>query len=454
MTELVSLVRDTMEKYHMVREGDHILVGLSGGADSVCLLHVLFSLREEMGLSLEAVHVNHGLRETALRDETYCRELCGSLGVPLTEVRAGVRDYAARRRLGLEEAGRILRRQAFEKALSGKGGRIAVAHHMEDQAETVLFNICRGASLAGISGMKPVNGSVIRPLLFASRPMIEEYLLSQGLIWQTDETNADNAYTRNRIRNEILPALEKGVNSGVIAHLCGLAREAAEAERYLERETLEASKTCMKEEGGRVRIFISSLLSLEPFMRRRVLYRGLSLAAGHKKDLGQVHVRMLEDLLDKGGSASLSLPCGVRAFKEYGDLTLSGEERGKEEEDAPYPMDPSEYSFRVLDFDGNMASLPQMMYTKWLDYDKINTIPVFRKREKGDRLTISEDGSSKTAARYMIDLKVPAALRDKIVLPMHGKELLWFPGGRISAAFKVTQTTGHIIEITWKGRQK
>ena len=454
MTELVSLVRDTMQKYHMTKKGDRVVIGLSGGADSVCLFRVLIMLREEAGLSLEAVHVNHGLRDTALRDENFCRDLCGDFSVPLKVVRAPVRDYAGEKHLGLEEAGRILRRQAFEEAARESGARIALAHHMEDQAETVLFNICRGASLAGIGGMKPVNGRVIRPLLFAARPMIEEYLRAEHASWQTDETNEDPSYTRNRIRNLVIPSLKTMINPGVILHLSDLARDAAEAESYLERQTLMAARGCMEEERGRVLIRIEPLLDLDPFIRRRILYKGLSLAAGQKKDLGQVHVRMLEDLLTGGGSASLSLPGGVRARREYGLLTLHREGAGEAEEREDYPLAPSEYSFRILDFDGNMDSIPQMLYTKWLDYDKIRAIPDFRKREKGDRLTISEGGASKTAARYMIDRKVPAALRDRIVLPMHGKELLWFPGGRISAAFKVTEATKNVIEITWKGRHK
>jgi tRNA(Ile)-lysidine synthase len=454
MTELVSLVRDTMDRYHMAERGSAVVTGLSGGADSVCLFHILAGLREEMDLTLEAVHVNHGLRETAFRDEDFCRDLCRRFGVPLTVVRAPVRAYAEENRCGLEEAGRILRRQAFEEAAREKDARIALAHHMEDQAETVLFNICRGASLAGISGMKPVNGRVIRPLLFATRPMIEDYLRSEQAAWQTDETNADPAYTRNRIRNTVLPSLETLINPGVISHLSDLAKDAADAESYLEGQTVLAAAACMEEEKGRVRIRIPSLLDLDPFMRRRILYRGLSMAAGRKKDLGQVHVRMLEDLLAGGGSASLSLPGGVKALREYGILTLSRGGEGEAEDGEDYPLDPSEYSFRVLPFDGKMDSIPQMLYTKWLDYDKIRAIPVFRKREKGDRLTISESGASKTAARYMIDCKVPAALRDRIVLPMHGKELLWFPGGRISAAFKVTEATKNVIEITWKGRHK
>ena len=454
MQKLVSLVRDTMEKYHMTKEGDSVAVGLSGGADSVCLLHILAGLREDMGLCLEAVHVNHGLRETALRDEDFCRDLCGSLGVPLTVVRAPVRAFAEEKKCGLEEAGRILRREALEEAARERGGRIALAHHLEDQAETVLFNICRGSSLAGISGMKPVNGPVIRPLLFAERAMIEDYLTCRHLAWQTDETNADTAYTRNRIRSLVLPSLKSLVNPGVVYHLFDLAEEAREAEDYLAGQTRLAAETCMEEKEGLVKIRIGPLLDLDPCLRRRILYLGLSLAAGRKKDLGQVHVRMLEDLLAGGGSASLSLPGGVRALREYGLLTLLRKERGDGEDPGDYPLDPSEYSFRILSFDGKMDHIPQMLYTKWLDYDKIRAIPVFRKREKGDRLTISEEGASKTAARYMIDRKVPAALRDQIVLPMHGKELLWFPGGRISAACKVTETTRQIIEITWKGRHK
>ena len=452
MKSLEREVRETIEQYGMLKRGDSLVAGLSGGADSVCLLSLLAGLREELELSLRALHVHHGLRENADLDEAFCRELCRDLQVPLTCVHVDAAAYGAAHHLGVEEAGRILRYRAFGEEADRTGGRIAVAHHMEDQAETVLFQICRGSSLSGLAGMKPVNGRIIRPLLFVTRERIEQWLREKGLSFRTDETNEDPAYSRNFIRGKVLPLLREGVNAGTDRHLSDLAREAGEAERYLEMLTDRALEACLAPEEGRVKISLKALQALDPYMRGRILYRALALAAGRKKDLGQVHVRSLLELCGKGGSASLSLPGGVMARKTYDLLTL--EKAGEEECPPGYPLDPSEYSFRIFPFDGDLSGLPQMLYTKWFDYDKINTVPEFRTRQQGDRLTISESGASKTAARYMIDLKIPAVLRDRIILPMHGSELLWLPGGRISAGYKVSHTTAHVLEITWKGRQK
>ena len=452
MKTLEQEIRETAGRYGMLERGDRVVLGLSGGADSVCLLALLAEFRKDLDLTLLAVHVHHGLRANADGDEAFCRDLCRDLEVPLTCVHVDAAAYGAAHRCGVEEAGRILRYEAFEEAAGQEGGKIAVAHHLEDQAETLLFHICRGTSLAGLSGMKPVAGSVIRPLLFVTRDQIEAYLADRRLSYRTDESNADPSYSRNFIRNKVLPLLKEGVNAGADRHLSQLALSAGEAESYLEKQTSKALEDCRRPCQEGVRLFLPALLEMDPYIQGRVLYRALSLAASGKKDLGQVHVQSLLDLAKKGGSASLSLPGGVTARKTYDLLTL-GAGPG-EEERAAFPLDPSEYAFRVFPFDGDLSLVPQMLYTKWLDYDKINTVPDFRTRQKGDRLTLSEDGASKTTARYMIDRKIPAALRDRIILPMHGSELLWLPGGRISARFKVSRTTRYILEITWKGKEK
>ena len=202
----------------------------------------------EMGFLLQVVHVHHGLRESAREDLEFVQELCRRENVPCRCVMADAAGMAARWGTGVEEAGRRLRYAAFEEtrarleAETGRPCRIAVAHHREDQAETVLFHLCRGTDLRGARGMLPVSGHIVRPLLRETRADIEAFLTSQGMTWREDETNEDTSYTRNFLRREILPRLKESVNPASAENLARFAGACAETERFLEAETEKADR--------------------------------------------------------------------------------------------------------------------------------------------------------------------------------------------------------------------
>lgn len=204
-----------MKKNHMTDRGDSVLAAVSGGADSVCLLLLLHEMAAELGIKVFAFHMNHGIRGAeADRDERFVMELCERLNIPLTVAHEKVEEYAAERGLSGEEAGRILRYHHLgETAEKYQCAKIAVAHHEDDDAETVLLNLFRGSGLAGLSGIRPVRENIIRPLLCVSRKEIEEYLNEQELSWCEDSTNKENDYTRNKIRNELLPWVTENINS-------------------------------------------------------------------------------------------------------------------------------------------------------------------------------------------------------------------------------------------------
>ena len=375
--------------------------------------------------------------------------------------------------------------------------RIAVAHHLEDQAETVLFNLARGSRLRGLRGMLPVNGRIIRPLLECSRGEIEEFLRERGIAWREDETNEDVRYARNLLRREVMPLLER-INAGAAQHIAKAAEEAAETEDFLRIETGKAMKACREtqedncaraEHGSQnivnqqspIIVSIPILLREPPLIRRRVVYEVIAEAAGRKKDLRDVHVQDVLKLAQKNGNGRLDVFGGVQVEKVYDRLIFSATVEPAQPFDRRWPMDASEYSCRVFDFDGNLAAVSRKQYTKWFDYDKIGAFPSFRTRREGDRITIDESGRSKSIARYMIDAKIPAELRGRIVLPAAGKEILWVPAGldanarqmsapayvpnglngvaetirssdsgRISASYMVSGRTRRILEIRWK----
>ena len=216
-----------MRNKHMTDRGDGVLAAVSGGADSVCLLLLLNGMAAELGIRVFAFHMNHGIRgEEADRDEQFVGELCKQLEIPLTVVHEKVETYAEEHGLSGEEAGRILRyRHLEETAESYQCTKIAVAHHEDDDAETVLLNLFRGSGLAGLSGIRPVRGKIIRPLLCVSRKEIEEYLKEQGFSWCEDSTNRENDYTRNKIRNELLPWVRENINSRAAEHILAVSMD-------------------------------------------------------------------------------------------------------------------------------------------------------------------------------------------------------------------------------------
>ena len=340
--------------------------------------------------------------------------------------------------------------------------------------------------------MLPVNGRIIRPLLCCSREEIESCLVEHGITWREDETNEDVRYSRNLIRKQVMPLL-LSINKGAREHIMRAAEEAAEAESYLAGETERALERCCAngrydkqaesrcdklaessdsnqavssvlsnngKHGQEIVIHIPSLLEEPLLLQRRVVYAAIADASGRKKDLQDVHVQAVLELCRKQGNGRLDVAGGVHVRKVYGLLYLSpgtGTKVIQSEAkaglpDDPFthlPTEPEEYTCRVFDFDGDMDAVPRKQYTKWLDYDKIGKLPIFRTRRTGDCITLDEYGRTKSIARYMIDRKVPAQIRDRIVMPTCGSEILWVPGGRISAAYMVSTDTKRILEIHW-----
>ena len=265
---MVNRIYQFMIRHNMIAPGSRVLAAVSGGADSMCLLEVLSTLRPRAGFELRVLHVHHGLRERAENDLAHVAKYCESAGIPFQAARVDAGSYAAKNGMSVEEAARNLRYEALEKAARewdeeeaklsaprhpstlgqlstpsqlntqaqltrqataapGNLCRIAVAHHIEDQAETVVFNLLRGSRLTGLRGMQPVNGRIIRPMLEVSRTEIEGFLVQRGITWCEDETNEDLRYTRNLIRKEVMPLLLK-INAGAREHIARAAEEAAE----------------------------------------------------------------------------------------------------------------------------------------------------------------------------------------------------------------------------------
>lgn len=437
-----------IEKYRMIEAGSQAVAGVSGGADSVCLLFLLMEYQKRVPFSLRAVHVNHHVRgEEAVRDQEFTRRLCESLGVPLDLYDYDVPRMAETEHLSCEEAGREARRRAFYRTACRwerpDQVRIALAHHENDQAETVLHNLVRGAGLAGLAGIRPVHrtgsGMYIRPLLCISREETENYLSQRGIPWVTDSTNEEEVYTRNKIRREILPALMQ-INSSAVKNIAAAAGRVLEAEDYLSERTQKAVEKYTAKEGS-VWILSRDLFEEPMLLQKRVVKNVLEAAAGKKKDLSSAHMEAVLELAKGRTGASASLIYGLRAQQVYGDIHIT---RGEQEK-----KDLLELEFRVFPYENQQ--IPEKTYTKWFDYDKIKNGLAVRRRLPGDYLMISRDGGTKKLKDYFIDCKVPRRERDNVTLLADGSHVLWAVGYRISEYYKVTSQTKKVIKVQVKG---
>lgn len=465
-----------MEENHMLQPGDHVVAGVSGGADSVCLLFLLQEYRKRVPITLQVVHVNHGIREDAGQDAGYVEELCRRLEIPCRTVEVPVHEIAQREHISTEEAGRKARYRAFEEAageLSGEEGRrvkVALAHHMGDRAETLLFHLFRGSGSRGLGSIRPIlcrgeQIEVIRPLLCLEREEIEEYLRERGIDYCRDSTNQEDTYTRNRIRHHILPYAREEICRGAVGNINRAAEQLEEIEDYLEQETDRARACCVTREGIRVQAFAA----LPRLLQKRVVLRCLKEISGGGKDIAAVHVESVLSLFQGKSGRRVDLPYGITARREYDivmlekmdptgkgstftvEIPVSMEEL-EEKGFLSIPVGGAGFELRLLPYKKD-EGFPLNQYTKWFDYDTIKDTIWIRTRRPGDFLRLA-DGSGgsfcKTVKDYMINEKIPRRERDTLPLLVRDHQVLWIPGYRISSTFQVGETTGRVLQVTFR----
>ncbi|MGN0404954.1 MAG: tRNA lysidine(34) synthetase TilS [Bariatricus sp.] len=461
-----------MEKWNMLTAGDTVVAGVSGGADSMCLLFVLEELRKSMEFDLVVVHVNHGIRgEAADADEEYVRDICRKLRLPFEVFHVNVPEYARKEKLSEEEAGRELRRKAFREVMSKYGGtRIALAHHQDDNAETFFLHLARGSRIKGLGGICPVKGDYIRPLLCVNRAEIEQFLEKKGILYCMDATNLEDTYTRNRIRNHVIPYFTENINPRTVEHINGAMEQLREVQEYLERQTREAYRTCVQAERGRIHIIEQEFRRQDELIGRMVLRQAMICLSKKEKDLDEVHVIQMRELLDKQTGRKIDLPYKMRAIRTYGGMDLFLEDEGRDksaerkEEDTliwipgskDAPGREIEYgkwkvSCRTFPFTQGVASIPKKTYTKWFDYDIIKENVFVRSRRAGDRIAIDREGNTQKLKSYFVNEKIPSDERGRIPLIAENENVLWIVGYRQSKAYQVTEQTKTVLEITING---
>lgn len=493
-------------KFPMIEPGDQIVAGVSGGADSVCLFYLLLELQKTIPFAFCVVHVNHQIRRDAGEDAEFVRRLCEAHGVCFELVECDVLAYARENHISGEDAGRKLRYEAFARINDkrfGGNGKIAVAHHMDDQAETVLFRLFRGSGLRGLAGAAPVNGNVIRPLLCVTRNEIEKWLIGRGISYRTDSTNGTDDYARNRIRHHILPYAEENICHGSALHIVQAADKLSEAVQYLDEQVRAAYAVCVQEksikketikedtvQGGNVekqtgcartrRLLVDGkeFETLHPCIRKNLIHACFAELTPAAKDISSTHIDAVCGLFEKQVGRRLDLPGGLMAERVYEGVALSaggGEGRKKAdaqtgEADLAGELDQAgeldltgsggtvffhgrRFDYRVFAYDGKdfPEEIPKNDCTKWFDYDKIEKYVRFRHREPGDYLVINAAGERKSIKKFMVDEKIPERERAGVILLAEDGHVLWVAGHRISEAYKVSAQTRNVLEIHMSG---
>ena len=429
-----------------IGRGDKIAVAVSGGSDSVALLHFLLHKSEKDGFSVSAVNVEHGIRgDRSRRDSAFVKELCEKWGVPLFAFSADAPARAAREKISLEHAAREERYDVFCRLLAEKkADKIATAHHLGDNAETVLFHLLRGASLKGAAGIPPSRDGIIRPFLTTPKAEITDYIRLHNLPYVEDETNEDRKITRNFIRAEVLPRLKEKFPEGerALLRFCEIARE---EDAFLD----DLASPLTKEEGGAYRI---------PASAPRVLLRRAALSAmkrlGIRSEYAFAHVESVAALADGGTGARVDLPDGVAAEREYGDIVLFPA-REKPFFEAPFAAGVYRCGAGTLTVEPCAVDIARARCggegAFYADADKLSGT-LIRTRREGDVFR-KFGGGSKKLKDYYIDEKIPRRLRDEMLLIARGKEIL-FAGTEISRDAKLDERTERAVKITYETQRR
>lgn len=432
--------------------GSSIIVGLSGGADSVALVNALVSLSGGLNIAVSAAHFNHHIRGAAAdRDEEFVKALCVKLGIKIFAYGDDVPRYALESGKTLEQAARDMRYAFLERARRESGADfIAVAHHMDDQAESVLMHLMRGSGLKGLTGMSGVRGRIIRPLLDVRRMDIEAFIRETGCEFMTDDTNFDAFGTRNKIRLELLPYIEKNIAPAIIPSLCGMARLLSEDEAHLRAEAEELLNSSY--DGG------GYCVERMACAAHPILTRAIRIAferAGMLTDIEKKHVDMTEELMHMRTGASIDVPHGSVAVS-YGRL-IFGKRRSMEALSVDINVGENallEFGGYTIRIEAQNARFERSAFAACFDADKLPSKKLtLRNRRDGDRFKPLNASGSKKFKDYLIDKKVPRDERD-MPLICFGENVLYAYGLCVADSVKVTDETRNIAKVVFDKNQR
>ena len=469
---LLDRVLTTITRAGMVRPSDRVLVGVSGGADSVTLSHVLTELRSTLEIDVELAHLHHGLRPEADDDEAFCRELAEGLGLPFTFERVDVASLAARSKRSLEEQGRVCRYRFLAEQAACRGcTRIAVAHTMDDQAETFLMRALRGSGARGLGSMRPVARERIRPLIELRRDEILAFLGERELGYRDDPSNGDLRFTRNRLRHDILPRLGE-LNPHVAETLARNAETLRDEEDFMDAAARTAFKELASADGATITLSVEALAAFPVAIKRRVVRRAVEVLRGHTRNLSQRHVEDALSLLENGKSGrEIHLP-GLVVARSFDRLALSPGSGRSRRKRFPNGYNAYEYRLRIP------AQLPILERQGLLTAHFVGPIRsgdeppkvagnavvvgvegeardlVVRSPRSADRFRPLGAPGAKPLARYLMDRKVAKEERQQVPLVVRpgsenrSDDILWVVGHGVAETARLGAGRVH-LRLDW-----
>ncbi len=452
-----TIVRKTIKQYNLCPKNSQLTLGISGGADSIAMLHFFHTYKKEYNITLQVVHIHHGIRgEEADLDCTFVTDFCNERQIPCKVFHFDVTARAKKEKKNIEEMGRILRYQAFKEV--AKGGNIAVAHNEDDQAETVLMHLSRGSGLKGLCGMEVQNDNIIRPLLHVSRKEIEGYCQTNHLHYRTDSTNNSAIYNRNRMRLEVLPLLAEIYGDRVKNHIAKTTALLQADNDFLNTATKElyaAALTDAREDA--LSFSLAVLRNAHTAILHRFYFHVLHFL-GAKTNISSRHIEMISDLVSDTKMKEVHLPNDIHVKTSYS--TLFFQKNTIKFDDFYYDLSMQESVFvkecnifiEISVISTKNHEIISSDYTKVFDYDKIKETICCRNRKTGDTIGIFRDKNSKELAQKslkkdFIDRKIPKDQRDTIPLVACGSDILWAVGIATSKKYEVTTTTSNYLRI-------
>ena len=469
-------------RHAMIENGETVIVAVSGGVDSLALLYGLHTLRSQLNCQLHVAHLNHCLRSDADVDAAFVQQHATNLELPYTIQRADVPLLMKQWKLSVEASARKARYQFYEDVCTQiQATKVALGHHQDDTAETVLMNLIRGSGATGLKGIAPVRDvKFIRPLAGFTRQQIEAFLTSMELVPQQDSTNTDTRYLRNRIRHELIPVLESDYNPNIKVGLSRTADVLGAESEYLDTVTQEAFEACRIRDLTEVETPVKSgsvVLDSAKFqqyhiaVQRRILRQSFSEVLGYTGDLYFAHCEAMLNLVEGDSpNAVLALPNGLQFRRAYQWLIFEVSTDPIETESFAYPLAvPGKALITALNAKitaelGNIRSrealeLPDGKFEAVFDYEKLKgafanpslgTFPLaVRNRRQGDRFQPYGMQGTKKIKDFLIDAKVPRYERDRVPLLVCGDEVLWLVGYTTSEPFKVQTGTQQYLYLRY-----
>ena len=430
---------ETIKTNNLIEKNDTILMGVSGGADSVYLFFGLLSLKEKYNLNLKCAHINHGIRESAKRDELYVKSLCDKYDVEFNLLSTNMNEYALKEKLSKEEAGRKLRYDFFNKIATSKA-KIALAHNFDDNMETILFRIIRGTGISGLRGIPYKRDNIIRPLLDTKRQTIEEELKKLGIPWMLDETNLTNDYSRNMLRNELIPFVEKNFNTSFKESLNRLRLNSTEIYDFISKETKAYKNENYLE--------VEKVIDLDQGLLNEVIRTFILRNKSNLNSIDRNHIEAFINLMKSENGKSINLP-GINLYKHDDKIFAQGKTIDRNESSLNLGENFTDFGKFELSKDKLNGE-----HVIVIDYESINGNLKVTKRESGDRFNPIGLKGSKKLKDFFNDIKISPFLRNEIPIIRDEKDIVWVVPYRMSENNKIKEDTKNKLWIKWEERWK